>query len=197
MTVLLMRENPAALSAAGRATIAGLVPAMRLVISDDAAEIEPFLPEVEIATGHVPPPLLARMPKLRWYQQWGAGADWLLRHPEIAARDFILTNASGVHAIQISEHILALMLAFARRLPQALRAQTRGEWERQERESLFELAGKTMILIGVGAIGARRARLAAALDMHVIGVRRNAGESNPGVERLSPRIPDLKRQPGV
>jgi len=184
MTILLMREDPAALSAADRAIIAALAPDMRLVITDDAAEIEPLLPEVEIATGHVPPPLLARMPNLRWYQQWGAGADWLLRHPEIAARDFILTNASGVHAIQISEHILALLLAFARRLPQAIRAQARGEWERQERENLFELAGKTLVLVGVGAIGERTARLAAALDMHVIGVRRNAGEPAPGVARM-------------
>ena len=184
MTVLLIREKPAALSAADRATIVALAPELRLVVTDDAAEVEAALPEVEIATGHVPPTLLARMPKLRWYQQWGAGADWLLRHPEIAARDFTLTNASGVHAIQISEHILALMLAFARHLPEAIRAQARGEWERQEREGLFELAGKTMVLIGVGAIGGRTARLAAALDMRVIGVRRNAGEPAPGVARM-------------
>jgi phosphoglycerate dehydrogenase-like enzyme len=184
MTVLLIREDPAALSAADRAAIAALASDMQLVITDDAAEVEAALPEVEIATGHVPPVLLARMPKLRWYQQWGAGADWLLRHPEIAGRDFILTNASGVHAIQISEHILALLLAFARRLPQAIRAQARGEWERQERESLFELAGKTMVLIGVGAIGGRTARLAAALEMRVIGVRRNPGEPAPGVARM-------------
>ena len=146
---------------------------MRLVVTDDPAQIEAVLPEVEIATGHVPPTLLARMPNLRWYQQWGAGADWLMRHPEIAARDFVLTNASGVHAIQISEHILALLLAFARRLPQAMRAQLRGEWQREERQDIFELAGKTMLLIGVGAIGERTARLAAALDVRVIGVRRD------------------------
>lgn len=184
MTVLLMRQNPAALSAADRAAIAALAPQMRLVVTDDAAEIEAVVAEVEIAVGHVSPPLLARMPKLRWYQQWGAGADWLLRHPELASRDFIVTNASGVHAIQISEHILALMLAFARRLPHALRAQARGEWERQPRESLFELAGKTLALIGVGAIGGRTAQLAAALEMRVIGVRRHAGEPPPAVERM-------------
>jgi len=89
------------------------------------------------------------------------------------------------------------MLACARRLPQAIRAQARGEWERQEREGLFELAGKMLVLIAVGVIGARTARLAAALDMHVIGVRRNAGEPVPGVDCLSPRIPDLTRKPGV
>lgn len=184
MTVLLIREKPATLSAADRATIAALAPDMQLVITDNADEIEAVLPEVEIATGHVPPDLLARMPKLRWYQQWGAGADWLLRHPEIAARDFILTNASGIHAIQISEHILALMLAFARRLPQAMRAQWRGDWERQPRERLFELAGKTLLLIGLGAIGSRTAQVAAALGMRVLGVRRNPAGPIPGVEQI-------------
>ena len=127
MTILLLREKPDALSAADRATIAALAPDMRLVVTDDPAQIEALLPEVEIAAGHTSPALLGRMPHLRWYQQWGAGADWLMRHPEIAARDFVITNASGVHAIQISEHILALLLAFARCLPQACRAQLRSE----------------------------------------------------------------------
>ena len=184
MTVLLLREKPEALTAADRATIAGLAPDMQLIVSDDPAQIEPVLPEVEIAAGHTSPALLARMPNLRWYQQWGAGADWLMRHPELAERDFIITNASGVHAIQISEHILALLLAFARRLPQACRAQLRGEWQRQEREQIFELAGKTMVLIGVGAIGERTAALAAALDVRVIGVRRDPTAPAPGIARL-------------
>jgi len=184
MTVLLLREKPEALTVADRATIVALAPDMRLVVTDDPAQIEAALPEVEIAAGHTRPALLARMPNLRWYQQWGAGADWLMRHPEIAARDFVITNASGVHAIQISEHILALLLAFARRLPQAMRAQLRGEWQREEREDIFELAGKTMVLIGVGAIGERTARLAAALDVRVIGVRRDPAARTPGVERM-------------
>jgi phosphoglycerate dehydrogenase-like enzyme len=184
MTVLLLRENPEALTAADRATIAALAPDMQLVVTDDSAQIEAVLAEVEIAAGHTSPALLARMPNLRWYQQWGAGADWLMRHPEIAARDFILTNASGVHAIQISEHILALLFAFARRLPQAMAAQLRGEWQREERQDIFELAGKTMVLIGVGAIGERTAALAAALDVRVIGVRRDPNVSAPGVEQM-------------
>ena len=184
MTILLLRENPDTLTAANRATIAALAPDMQLIVTDDPAQIEAVLPEVEIAAGHMTPALLARMPNLRWYQQWGAGADWLMRHPEIAARDFVITNASGVHAIQISEHILALLLAFARRLPQAMRAQLRGEWQREERQDIFELAGKTMLLIGVGAIGERTARLAAALDVRVIGVRRDPTAPAPGIERM-------------
>jgi phosphoglycerate dehydrogenase-like enzyme len=184
MTTLLLRVKPDTLAPSARATIVALAPDMQLVVTDDAGQIEAVLPEVEIAAGHIPPALLARMPNLRWYQQWGAGADWLMRHPDIAERDFMITNASGVHAIQISEHILALLLAFARRLPQAMRAQLRGEWERHERQEIFELAGKTMVLVGVGAIGRRTAALAAALDVRVIGVRRDAADTAPGVERM-------------
>ncbi|HSS76404.1 MAG TPA: D-2-hydroxyacid dehydrogenase, partial [Thermoanaerobaculia bacterium] len=60
---------------------------------------------------------------------WGAGVDWLLRHPELAELDFTLTNASGVHAIPISEQILGYLLAFARGLPAAVRAQDRRIWQ--------------------------------------------------------------------
>ncbi len=184
MTVLLLAENPDALSAADRATIAGLAPDMRLAVTDDRSEIESLMGDVEIAAGHLAPALLAKAPTLRWYQQWGAGADWLMRHPEIAERDFIITNASGVHAIQISEHILAFLLAFARRLPDAVRAQSQRRWQKQRHDDVFELAGKTLLLIGVGAIGERTARLAAALGMRVLGIRRNPMGTVPGVEQI-------------
>jgi phosphoglycerate dehydrogenase-like enzyme len=186
MTILLLRENPAALTAADRATLTGLASDMRLVVTDDQAEVETALPEAEIVAGHMSPTLLAKAPNLRWYQQWGAGADWLLRHPEIAGRDFILTNASGVHAIQISEHILAFLLAFARRLPEAVRAQSRHEWQRQGHQDVFELAGKTLLLVGVGAIGERTACVAAALGMRVLGIRRSTGDPVPCVEQICP-----------
>ena len=186
MTILLLREQLEALTAGDRATLANLASDMQLVVTDDPAQIEAALPEVEIAAGHLTPALLGRAPQLRWYQQWGAGADWLMRHPEIAARDFTLTNASGVHSIQISEHILAFLFAFARRLPEAVRAQERREWQRQGHDDVFELAGKTLLLIGVGAIGERTACVAAALGMRVLGIRRSSSAPVPCVEQICP-----------
>ncbi|HEU5097804.1 MAG TPA: D-2-hydroxyacid dehydrogenase, partial [Roseiflexaceae bacterium] len=121
---------------------------------------------------------------LRWLQEWGAGVDWLMRHPEAAELDFTLTNASGVHAIPISEQIIGCMLAFARQLPQAIRTQARRIWQPGKREQLFELAGKTMLLIGVGAIGERTATVAAALGMRVLGIRRNPEDRLPDVEAM-------------
>ncbi len=184
MTVLLLAEKPEALTAADRATIAELAPDMQLVVTDDRAQIEAALSEAEIVAGHMSPTLLAHAPNLRWYQQWGAGADWLMRHPEIAERDFVITNASGVHAIQISEHILAFLLAFARRLPDAVRAQSARHWQKHGHADVFELAGKTLLLIGVGAIGARTACVAAALGMRVLGIRRSSGGDVPCVEQI-------------
>ena len=92
----------------------------------------------------------------------------------------MLTNASGVHAIPISEHILAFLLAFARRLPEAIRSQTRREWQREGRP-VFELAGKTIVIVGLGAIGARTAEIAAGLGMRVLGVRSDPTLKPPGV----------------
>ena len=159
-------------------------PGARIIVTDRREEIEPLLSEIEIAAGHFPTQWIPRAPSLRWYQQWGAGTDWLLHSPEAVQKDFILTNASGVHAIPISEHILALLLAFARRLPQAERAQQQHSWEHETKPEPFELAGKTMLLVGVGAIGRRTAQIAAAMGMHVQGMRHNPEKTAPGIEKM-------------
>jgi D-2-hydroxyacid dehydrogenase (NADP+) len=184
MTVLLLCLSEDQLSEADAAQLRDAAPNMRIVVTRDRAEIEALLDDVEIAAGWFPHELLPRAPKLRWFQQWGAGADWLLRDPEAAWLDFILTNASGVHAIPISEQIMAYLLAFARGLPAAVRAQERKTWRKTSREELFELAGATMLLVGVGAIGERTAALAAALGMRVLGIRRDTARGVPGVAAM-------------
>jgi phosphoglycerate dehydrogenase-like enzyme len=177
------------------ARIAALAPEMRVVATRDEAAIDALLDEVEVAVGWFPPHLIARAPRLRWLQQWGAGADWLLRHPEVVDLPFVLTNASGVHAVPISEQIIGAVLMFARGLHLAVRAQVRREWWRPGRAGVFELPGKTMLLVGVGAIGERTAALANALGMRVEGVRRDPSAGAPGVaamygpEQLAARLP--------
>ncbi|HIQ05454.1 MAG TPA: D-2-hydroxyacid dehydrogenase [Anaerolineae bacterium] len=173
------------MSEAQLSQIQTIAPDMRILVTNDQHEIEHSLDDIEIVAGGFPRHLLPKAHNLRWVQQWGAGADWLLRYPEAVELDFVLTNASGVHAIPISEHILAFLLAFARQLHRATRAQAHREWVPHERqEGLFELAGKTMLLIGVGAIGERTAEAASALGMRVLGVRRDPSVSVPNVEAM-------------
>ena len=159
-------------------------PGYEVVVTNDGGEITRLAPRVEIVTGRIDTAHFKTMPNLRWYQQWGAGADWLLRDPEAQAAPYIVTSASGIHAIQISEHIFALLLAFARRLPQAFAHQQQRAWISPDWDEVFELANKTLLLLGVGAIGARTALLAHAHDMRVIGVRRDPEETVEGIDEM-------------
>jgi len=184
MPVLLLGFGSEELDPAAVEEVRAAAPDMRVVATHDRAEIEGLLGEIEIAAGWFPPALAARAPALRWFQQWGAGADWLLRHPEAIERDFVLTNTSGVHAIPISEQIVGTLLMFARGLHHAVRAQERHEWRRARVSELFELAEKTMLLVGVGAIGERTALLARALGMRVEGIRRDPSRAAENVDAM-------------
>jgi phosphoglycerate dehydrogenase-like enzyme len=185
MRTILLSFEPGGLSEEQLAQVQATAPDMRLLVTRDRDEVEAALDEIEIAAVSFPRDLLPNARNLRWFQQWAAGADWLLKPPEVGELDFVLTTTSGLHAIPISEHIFALLLAFAREFHQAMRLQERREWIPQDQhEGLFELAGKTMVLVGVGAIGARTAKVATAFGMRVLGVRRNPAVGVPDVEAM-------------
>jgi len=76
-------------------------------------------------------------------QQWSAGADWILKRPEMRQSEVVVTTASGIHTIQITEHIFSFMFAFARSLPAARLIQLEGTWNRANNPSVFELFEKT------------------------------------------------------
>lgn len=139
-------------------------------------------PRADVMYGLRPAMWFAQMPNLAWAQQTGAGADWLAAAPEVVNSDMILTNASGVHAIPIAEHILALMFAFGRVLHLNIRSQARGKWERGGQ--VLELDGATLGVVGVGQIGSKTAEKAKALNMNVLGLRRNKDRSDPSVDKM-------------
>src|SRR5262244_980107 len=119
--------------------------------------------------------LLAPAKRLRFIQSIGAGTDQFPRDA-LAARGVRLASARGVNARAVSEHVMALILALARRLPEARDNQARRVWrgmigDLDRRED--ELGGKTLLVVGLGDIGGRLARLAKAFDMRVIGLRRD------------------------
>jgi len=128
--------------------------------------------------------VLAHAPRLRWIQATSAGVeDFLI--PELRKRDISLTNFSGVAAPNIAEHVLALMLAFARGLKPLLERQASRSWPEQDRGvPTFELSGQTLGVIGMGDIGDEVARRAHALGMRVVATQRHHAEPPPYVERL-------------
>lgn len=119
--------------------------------------------------------MIARAPRLRFIQSISAGIDQY-DHAALQAGGIRLASAAGVNANAVAEHAMALMLALARRLPEARDNQARHVWRGMisdigGRED--ELAGKTLLIIGLGRIGGRLARLAKAFDMRVLATRRD------------------------
>lgn len=139
---------------------------------------------------------LAVAPRLRWLQTIGAGVDGVLS-PELLARDIVVTNNSGVHAHNMAEHVFALMLAFARRLPFLIRGQIAHDWRDEAgRQGTFELSAQTLLLVGLGDIALAAAQRASAFNMTVLGVRRRPEAPVPphvstvyGVDRLHDALP--------
>ncbi len=185
MATLLLGFEPGTLTEAQVARVREGAPDMDVVVSRNKAEVEGMLDDLEVVAGSFPRDLLAQAPELRWFQQWGAGADWLLRYPDARKGNFTLTNVSGIHAVPISEHVFALLLAFARALPKAVHAQRAHAWLDEKDLPVFELAGKTLLLVGVGEIGKRIAALSKVFDMDVWGVRHDPSKGVPGVSKMA------------
>jgi len=101
---------------------------------------------------------------LRHLAIWGTGTD-NVDLPEAQKLSVVVSNTPNTATDAIAEHCLALCLAIARRLPQLDAAVKRGAWERG---MLFQLLGKTLGIIGTGAIGTRFAELGRAIGMRVI-----------------------------
>jgi phosphoglycerate dehydrogenase-like enzyme len=121
-----------------------------------------------LITGRLDADLLARA-DVEWVQALSAGVD---SYPQEAMEEagVVLTNASGVHAEPIGEQVLGAMLSFERRFLESQRNKERNSWERVEGG---ELKGKTLGIVGVGAIGGRIAELGSAFGMEVLGTKRD------------------------
>ena len=111
-------------------------------------------------------------PNVRWIQATSAGiGDYVRRMGYTASMpNTIITTASGVHARPLAEFCFMVLFAFHKKLLPTLRDQRRKHWDRF---AAGELTGQTLVIVGVGRIGREIARLAQALDMHVIGVKRS------------------------
>jgi phosphoglycerate dehydrogenase-like enzyme len=135
-----------------------------------------------LLTFRMPIDVLERARGLKWVQLLSAGADHALGGP-LSRATIPITTASGIHATPIAEYTIASMLAFAHRFHVTMRAQMRHEWYRRGSfmNSVEELRGATLGVVGYGSIGRETARLAAAFGMEVLALKRNPGEPrDPG-----------------
>lgn len=123
-------------------------------------------------------------PELRLVQAYGAGVEWLLDH-DLERHGIQLTNASGIAAPSIAEFVMARLLQVWKDLPRI---------DAQQRDHLWrprwatEVAGRTLGVVSLGAIGRATAVRATAFGMQVLATRRSAGAGarDPDVDELWP-----------
>ena len=163
-----------AIEAAGLADRLRIETVPRAATPDDA-----LLAEAEALFSWGPPPgTLTRMPKLRFVQALTAGVEHWLARPDLKP-DLALSCARGTHRVQMPENILGALFHITKPYAAIAGDNAAKRWTRRVSSTL---AGQTLGILGLGAIGAELARKAAALEMRVIGTRRGA-EEVPHVER--------------
>jgi phosphoglycerate dehydrogenase-like enzyme len=120
--------------------------------------------------------------RLKWIQALGTGVDNLIDQPALR-KDMIVTNVRGIHGAPVSEAALAGMLALARGLPRAIRAQDVRQWRRFPAQLLHD---KTVGIFGIGQIAEALAPKCKAFGMRVAGVT-SAPRNVPGFDRMHRR----------
>jgi D-2-hydroxyacid dehydrogenase (NADP+) len=115
--------------------------------------------------------------RLKWVQALGTGVDNLVDRPCLR-KDVIVTNVHGIHGPPVSEAAIAAMLALARDLPRAIRAQDKRQWQRFPARLLHD---KTVGIFGIGAIAEALAPKCKSFGMRVIGVS-SAPRTLPGFD---------------
>lgn len=151
--------------------------------------------DVDAIVGVCDERLVAAATKLLWVQILSAGAERCLSIARVASGEIVLTNMQKMSAPVIGEHVIAMVLALARGLPVYAKGMQQGVWMRgtEVTSAMVSVAGKTMLVIGLGGIGTETARRGAALGMRVIGIRNSSREGPPFVDYvgLSDELPDL------
>jgi phosphoglycerate dehydrogenase-like enzyme len=125
--------------------------------------------------------------KLRWIHSPAAAVHQLM-FPALIQSSVVLTNSTGIHGPVVAEHAIAVLLAMAKRLPQAMQYQARRQWSQDllwhERPRPREVADATVAVVGMGGIGREFTARAKALGMKVLAVRENPGKGADGADAV-------------
>jgi phosphoglycerate dehydrogenase-like enzyme len=180
--VLLWTDSPAAyLDAIQAAGLAERV-AVDTLTRKEKPSAEQLAQTEAMMAGAVPAGLLPAMPRLRWAQAMSAGVDNWLALPDLPS-GLALTCARGTHTESMPENIIGALFHVAKPYAQVAEHQKQSTWVHTVAQPL---TGKTLGILGLGAIGQEVARIAVALGMHVIGTKRRPTRIPNVAEVLAP-----------
>jgi D-2-hydroxyacid dehydrogenase (NADP+) len=181
MNIVILLTLPPEVSRQYHDAIRGEFPDLQADLVDDVFQIDRYLPEADVLITFAPhlrdraDEVFRAAKKLRWVQALGTGVDNIVDRSTLRP-EVILTRMHAIHGPPMAEAALMAMLALSRDLPRVLRNQQNRHWERWPARLL---EGKTVGILGVGAIAEVLAPRCQAMGMRVVGItssrRRIAG----------------------
>lgn len=153
------------------------LPAYDIRLANTPSEERELVRDAPVVTGHdFGQDLLDAAEKLKYFAAGSAGVEYLPLD-EFAERGIVVTNASGAHVPNMTEHALGWMFMIARRLDEGLRRQRRREWRRYP--AFGTVTGSTVTIVGLGPIGRSIADHLQPFDVDTIGVRYTPSKGGP------------------
>ena len=166
--------------AAQLAAMQAAAPGVTVVAAADRAAAAREAADADALIGECVAEVIQAGPRLRWVQRMYAGVERCVAIPAFTERGIVLTNMQKVAGSVMAEHVMAFMFALTRGFHAYLPAQAKGEWadEAVPESRMWEVKGRTMLVVGLGGIGTEVAKRAHALGMTVIATR-NSGTDGP------------------
>lgn len=136
------------------------VPEARLVAIEDRSEIDREIVDAQVLIGDgISEDQLKLAQQLVWHHRPWVGVEGLI-NPTYIEKGIVITNGKGTNAANIAEHVIAMMLAFARELPKFVRDQSRKVWREWDEgpKTIHDVGGQRVLCLGTGKIGQEVAR---------------------------------------
>jgi len=166
--------------------------AMPVIAPEDEAAARAAAPEAEGWIGQLTPELFEHAPRLRWQQSPSISLESII-FPDLVASDVTLTNMRDIFNDHIATHVLALLLAHCRDLPRLIRRQIEHRWASTDQVAVIDPADLTIVVMGLGGIGAEVTRRLAPFGPTILGVDPKVTTAPPDVDELftPDRLPEL------
>jgi phosphoglycerate dehydrogenase-like enzyme len=163
-------------------------PQIRFVQLPDYDRLPQEIPDTDVLIGwSIKPEQFRAAHRLKWIHSPAAAVHQLM-FPELVNSNVTVTNSGDVHGAVVAEHALALLLALAKRFPQAMRYQQKKKWAQEtlweEQPRPREISGATVVVVGMGSIGREFTLRAKALGMRVLAVRENPEKGPSGADAV-------------
>jgi len=175
-----------------------VAPGVKVIEAKGSAAALALIRDADGLIGVCDPGVIAAGKQLKWIHAFTAGVEDCARIPVLQERGILLTNAQRVQGPVMAEHTIGLMIALSRNFERWIQNQQTGVWrgDGYRQDTMQTLAGKTLLVSGLGGIGTEVARRAHALGMNVIATRASGKDKPEFVSQIGgpDELPALIRQ---